>query len=77
MSRLVRHVCKIRNRKATKGANEDLQRKMNTLIRENFVNAVENENRKNAFGFKKWWDTVNKITGRKAKYNSLNIDPEF
>ena len=36
-----------------------------------------NENRKNASGSKKWWDTVNKITDRKANHDSLSIDPSI
>lgn len=39
------------------------------------VNAVENDNRKNPSGSKKWRYTVNETTGRKAKYDSLNIHP--
>ena len=32
---------------------------------------------KNASGSKKWWYTVNKITGRKANHGSLSIDPSI
>ena len=38
------------------------------------LRAVMNENWKNASGSKKWWDTVNKITGRKPNHGSLTID---
>ena len=54
-----------------KGVNKDLQRKINKLIRESEVK----KNGKYASGSKKWWDTVNKITGRKANHTSVNIDP--
>ena len=75
MSPLVKHLCKIRNKSVRKEVNEDLQRKINKLIRENMVNEVKKENGKNASGSKKWWNTVNKITGRKANHTSINIDP--
>ena len=75
MSPLVKHLCKIRNRSIWKGDNEHLQSKINVLIRQNIVRAVKNENGKNASGSKMWWDTVNRITGRKANQGSLNIDP--
>ena len=75
MSPLVKHLCKIRNKSVRKGVNEDLQRKINKLIRENMVSEVKKENGKYASGSKKWWDTVNKITGRKANHTSINIDP--
>ena len=39
------------------------------------VSKVKKENGKYASGSKKWWDTVNKITGRKANCVSVNIDP--
>ena len=41
------------------------------------VRTVKNENRKKASGSKKWWDTVDKITGRKANHGSLSIDPSI
>ena len=75
MSPLVKHLCKIRNKSVRKGVNEELQRKINKLIRENMVSEVKKENGKYASGSKKWWDTVNKITGRKANHTSINIDP--
>jgi hypothetical protein len=75
MSPLVKHLCKIRNKSVRKGVNEELQRKRNKLIRENIVSEVKKENGKYASGSKKWWDTVNKITGRKANHTSINIDP--
>ena len=48
MSPLVKHLCKIGNNNIRKGVNEQLQNKINTLIRENMVRATMNENRKNA-----------------------------
>ena len=75
MSPLVKHLCKIRNKSVRKGVNEDLQRRINALIRENMVTEVKKGNGKNASGSKKWWDTVNKITGRKTNHTSINIEP--
>ena len=57
MSPLVKHLCTIRNKGVRKGANEDLQRRTNALIRENMVSEVKKENEKNASGSKKWWDS--------------------
>ena len=45
----------------------ELQERMNTLVRENQVNAVKEENRKHRTGCKGWWDVVNRITGRGSK----------
>ena len=75
MSPLVKHLCKIRNKSVRKGVNEDLQRRINALIRENMVTEVKKEKGKNASESKKWWDTVNKITGRKTNHTSINIEP--
>ena len=75
MSSLVKHLCKIHNKGVRNGVNEDLQRRTNALIRENMVSELKKENEKNASGSKKWWDTVNKITGRKTNHTSINIDP--
>ena len=57
-----KYLYKIRNKGVRKGV---LQRRINALIRENMVSEVKTENGKNASGSKEWWDTVNKITGRK------------
>jgi hypothetical protein len=75
MSPLVKHFCKIRNKSARKGVNKYLPRKINRLIRENMVSEVKKENGKYASVSKKWWDTVNKITARKANHTCINIDP--
>ncbi len=51
---------------------------INTLIRANQLNAVQNENQKHKTGTKKWWNNVNNITGRKEKNSapvSSLIDP--
>ena len=77
MSPLVKHFGKIRNKSIRKGVNQQLQNKITTLICKNMVRTVMNENRKNASGSKKWWDTVNKITDRKANHGSLSIDPSI
>ena len=61
-----------------KGVNNDLQKRIDELIRGNLVRSVDDENRKNSFGSKKWWDTVNRITGRKSKNSNISsvIDPQ-
>ncbi len=45
MSPLVKHLCKIRNKNIAKGVNNDLQKRIDTLIRGNLVRSVKNENR--------------------------------
>ena len=77
MSPLVKHFGKTRNKSIRKEVNQQLQNKITTLICKNMVRTVMNENRKNASGSKKWWDTVNKITDRKANHGSLSIDPSI
>jgi hypothetical protein len=55
-----------------------LQNQINTLIRANQLNAVQNENQNHKTGTKKWWNNVNNITGRKEKNSapvSSLIDP--
>ena len=49
------------------------------MIRLNQIRSVNEENRKKNQGSRKWWDTVNRITGRKVKANnlSLSIDPKL
>ncbi len=77
MSPLVKYLCNIRNKHISKGANTDLQEKINKLIRENQIRAVSNENKKYKQGEKGWWNTVNKITGRSIKSHNISssIDP--
>ena len=41
--------------------------KINSLIRMNQVMAVNSENKKHSKGSKGWWDTANRITGRKTQ----------
>ena len=79
MTPLLRHLCKIRNKQITRGANNDLQERINRLIRENHLRAVCDANRKYSQGSKGWWDTVNKITGRSTKSHSISssIDPHL
>ena len=72
ISPLVKHLCKIRNKNIAKGVNNDLQKRIDELIRGNLVRSVDDENRKNSFGSKKWWDTVNRITGRKSKNSNIS-----
>jgi hypothetical protein len=59
--------------------NPDVQERINKLIRLNQIRSVNEENRKYKQGSRKWWDTVNKITGRSNKTNhlSLSIDPKL
>ena len=52
MAPLVKHLCLIRHKSIRKGDNERLQNRINTLIRENMVTAVKNENRKDTSGSK-------------------------
>ena len=68
MSPLIKRLCNIRNkyiRKNRRAENVELQDRINKLIREHQVRAVEKENQKHNSGSKQWWNTVNKITGRK------------
>ena len=68
MSPLVKHLCNIRNKKMrhlNQADNFALQERINKLIRENQIRAVNNENRSKSSGSREWWNTVNKITGRK------------
>ena len=77
MSPLVKYLCNIRNKQINRGANTDLQERINKLIRENQIRAVRNENRKYQIGAKGWWNTVNRIMGRTSKSDNISatIDP--
>ena len=82
MSPLIKRLCNIRNkyiRENRRAENVELQDRINKLIRQHQVRAVEKENRKHNSGSKQWWNTVNKITGRKQddQYISSIIDPEL
>ena len=71
MSPLVKQLCKIRNKQISRGANTELQERINKLIRDNQIRAVSNENKKYKQGAKGWWNTVNKITGRSIKSHNI------
>ena len=77
MSPLVKYLCNIRNKQINRGANTDLQERINKLIRENQIRAVRDENRKYQMGAKGWCNTVNRITGRTSKFANISatIDP--
>lgn len=94
MSPLVKHLCNIRNKhKLNSSDTTILQERINKLIRSNQVRAVHNETRKHNRGSKGWWDTTNKITGRKSQdirvsaiispeiinsyFQSINTDPDY
>ena len=82
MSPLVKHLCNIRNKNIRNFKSADnfiLQERINKLIRENQVQAVKNENRKSTKGTKSWWDTVNKMTGKKNQGIPISsiIPPEL
>ena len=82
MSPLVKHSCNIRNKNIRNFKSADnfiLQERINKFIRENQVQAVKNENRKFTKGTKNWWDTVNKMTGKKNQGISISsiIPPEL
>ena len=79
MSPLVKHLCNKRNKQIKIGVNPDIQQRINKLIRLNQIRSVNEENRKYNQGSRKWWDTGNRITGRKVKANnlSLSIDPKL
>ena len=81
MSPLVKHLPKIRNKTAHRGNQTEniiRQEKINTLIRMNQVNAVNNERIRYNRGSKGWWDTANIITGRQTQGTlvSLMISPD-
>ncbi len=69
MSPLVKYLCKIRNRykhKQNEEENVRIQRKINNLIGENQIKAVSDESKHHQKGTQNWWDTVNRMTGRKT-----------
>lgn len=81
MSPLVKHLWKIRNKTAHRGNQAENiihQEKINTLIRMKQLNAVNNERIKYNWGSKGWWDTANRITGRKTQGTLVSsvISPE-
>ena len=75
MSPLVKRLCNIRNknmRHSNQADNFALQERINKLIRENRIRAVNNENRSKRSGFREWWNRVNKITGRKKQSTPIS-----
>jgi hypothetical protein len=72
MSPLVKHLCNIRNKQIKTGMDPDILERINKLIRLNQIRSVNEENRKFKQGSRKWWNTVNKITGRRYKTNNLS-----
>lgn len=78
ISPLVKYLCRKRNKNIQNSNNPILQERINELIRQNQVNAVQNENKKHITGSKGWWSTVNKITGRKQTSCDVSsiIDPD-
>ena len=79
MSPLVKHLCKIRNRRIRRGIIDESQERINKLIRDNQIRAVYDENSKYKYGTKGWWKTVNKITGRNTHSENISslIDPDL
>ena len=81
MSPLIKHLCNLRNKSMKRYGfliDTTLQERINNLIRENQVREVRNEAFKHRNGSKGWWDTVNKITGRKSNNQMISsiIEPE-
>ena len=68
LSPLVKYLCNIRNRRRSHRAESMIrQEKINAPIRTNQVNAVKNERAKHSKRSKGWWETVNRVTGRKSQ----------
>ena len=81
MSPLVKFLPKIRRKNLRTGnftANSHIQQRINKLIRENQVHAVKSERQKHPRAAKKWWATVNSITGRKDSSVPIStiLDPD-
>ena len=81
MSPLVEHLCKIRNKKSRshrQSENPVLQERINELIRAEQIRAVNERRSSYHTSSKRWWDTVNMITGRQARNApvSSTIDPK-
>ena len=79
ISPLVKHLCKIRNRRIRRGIIDESQERINKLIRDNQIPAVYDENSKYKYCTKGWWKTVNKITGRNTHSENISslIDPDL
>ena len=81
MSPLVKHLCKIRNKNSRshrESKNPVLQERINELIRAEQIRAVNERRSSYNTSSKRWWDTVNMITGRQARNApvSSTIDPK-
>lgn len=81
MSPLVKTLLKIQNKnisKQNKIINPYLQERINTLIRGNQALAVKEASQQHSRTTKKWWDTVNSITGRKSTSAPITsiLDPD-
>ena len=80
MSPLVKHLCKIRNKNSRShrhSENPVLQERINELIRAKQIRAVKERRSGYHTSSRRWWDTVNMITGRQAPNApvSSTIDP--
>ena len=81
MSPLVKYLCKIRNKNSRshrQSENPVLQERINELIRAEQIRAVNERRSSYHTSSKRWWDTVNMITGRQARNApvSSTIDPK-
>ena len=94
MSPLVKHLCNKRNQNIKScNNNYHLQERINKLIYENQIRAIQGKNKKHSTGSKEWWNTVNRITGRKQTgqdvsaifepaiinqhFQKINTDPSY
>ena len=75
MSPLVKFMLNVRKKNIHQGnvnANGHLQQRINELIRENQVRAVNKEKQEHRKATKEWWSTVNSITGRKGSSTPIS-----
>ena len=75
MSPLIKHLCNLRNKGMKRHGfliDTTLQERINNLLRENQVRKVCNEAFKHRNRSKGWWDTVNKMTGRKSNNQMIS-----
>ena len=96
MSPLVKTLLKIRKRNLSKNNRETnlyLQERINTLIRTNQSRAIKEASQRHSRATKKWWDTVNSISGCNSTsapitsilyprdinhyFQSINTDPNY
>ena len=81
MSPLVKHLCKIRKkntRSHRESENHVLQERINELIRAEQIRAVNERRSSYHTSLRRWWNTVNMITGRQTRNVpvSATIDPK-